>query len=165
MFPGAGDARALSRNGRPLQKVVVSGRRFLLKRPLLAKAVPTSIGFAFGDFLTQVMNRPKNDKSWRYNYTSSATMFAIGAALAAPVGLSFLRWMDVHILPSSPNSPITLTVKFILDQVLGCAIWQCSYLTINEPYREAAIALGRAVQDNWNEQAVGFKRKLQFATA
>lgn len=107
------------------------------KRPLLAKALPTAVGFAFGDVLTQYMNN-KHRQRW-YKPHLTATMAALGLVVAGPAGLAFLRWMDLSILPSHPHSPVALGVKFVLDQVLGCVLWQASYLTICAPYRQMAV--------------------------
>jgi hypothetical protein len=91
--------------------------RELQRRPLLAKCVPTAIGFAFGDCLTQFMNRDRSRTlrdQWSFSRTGS--MLCIGALCAGPILLSFNRWMDLAIMPSAAASPVALTVKFLLDQ-------------------------------------------------
>lgn len=122
---------------RPVQRFAVRVSRFLQKRPLLAKAVPTAVGFAFGDVLTQYMNNRRR-KRW-YNPKLTAMMAGLGLCLAGPAGLAFMRWMDFTILPGHPHSPVTIAVKFVLDQVWGCVLWQASYLSISKPYRQAAF--------------------------
>ncbi|KAG2498267.1 hypothetical protein HYH03_004016 [Edaphochlamys debaryana] len=138
--PGGGNAWNLRRTKPAVLAIRIS--RELQRRPLLAKCVPTAIGFAFGDCLTQYMNRDKSRtlrEQWSFSRTGS--MLCIGALCAGPVLLSFNRWMDVAILPQQATSPVALSIKFLLDQVVGCFIWQAAYLSINPAYRRSALAL------------------------
>lgn len=125
---------------RPVQKVWLRTSRFMQRQPLLAKAVPTAVGFCFGDFLTQYFNRDVTIP-YRHDFHKTGQMALVGATVAAPVGLGFLRWLDLAVFSAGPNSAFALTAKFILDQVLGCLIWQAAYLSISEPYRQGAMAL------------------------
>jgi len=134
-------AQALAKPQRHLQLYAVKGHRFLQRRPLLAKSLPTGVGFAFGDFLTQSLNRTDKSKAW-YNYQRTATMGVIGLVVAGPIGLGFLRWMDGWVLPAVPMSPASLGIKFTLDQVLGCAMWQLAFLSIHPPYRHQVTVSG-----------------------
>lgn len=123
MFPGHpnwGPRGPLSLRGgtrRPAVLALKLGRE-LQRRPLIAKCVPTAIGFAFGDVLTQFMNRDRS-KSLRsqWHMSRTASMLAIGAVAAGPVLLSFNRWMDLAILPHAATSPVAVGTKFLLDQV------------------------------------------------
>ncbi|PNW81595.1 hypothetical protein CHLRE_06g253051v5 [Chlamydomonas reinhardtii] len=111
--------------------------RELQRRPLLAECVPTAIGFAFGDCLTQFMNRDrKRTLREQWSFSRTGTMLCVGALCAGPVLLSFGRWMDLSILPTAPTSPLALSVK-----VVGCFIWQVAYITIKPAYRRSAVAL------------------------
>lgn len=87
-------------------RLAVHFRREAQKHPFVAKALPTAIGFAFGDLLTQYMNRDKS-RGLREQYRPhrSVLMFAAGAVIAAPVLLVFNRWMDVHLLPQAAGTP------------------------------------------------------------
>ena len=72
------------------------------QRPLTFKVVTSAIGFSAGDALAQFANRPKNlalRKSWKFDVKRSAGMAAAGGLIAGPVGLQFLNWMEVHIMP------------------------------------------------------------------
>lgn len=109
------------------------------KQPLLAKAIPTAFGFAFGDILTQHINSGCPSVWHEYDLTRTVKMGLIGAAVAAPVGLAFLRYLDGVIMPAAPNSAAALGIKLTLDQVLGCALWQCAFLAVHEPYRLALL--------------------------
>lgn len=106
-------------------------RNFLQRRPLVAKACPTAFGFAFGDFLTQYLNRPHKN-TYQHDPTLTAAMAATGAVVAAPVGLALYRWMDL-VWPGT--SWLLAAGKFTLDQVVGCVIWQAAYISICESYR------------------------------
>ena len=110
----------------------------------------------FGDFLTQNANRPK-DGNWEYNYGRSMAMGAAGALVAAPLCLAFLRWMDVAIYSSNPNTALALSVKFVSDQVVGCLLWQLAFLSLNSPYRQSALLLVKSTQAS----LVGQKEVLQ----
>lgn len=112
--------------------------RFVRRRPLLAKSLPTACGFVFGDFLTQYFNRDRQ-KPYRHDFRKTAAMAAAGAAVAAPVGLGLYRWMDA----AWPSAALAVaTGKFTLDQIVGCAIWQAAYCSIpgNDWYREMLCA-------------------------
>lgn len=121
---------------RHLQRFVARGTRFIQKRPLIAKSLPTAVGFAFGDFLTQTLNQDKQ-RVFSYDYGRTVKMGTIGLVMAGPVGLAFLRWMETWVMPATPYSVAALSIKFTLDQVLGCAIWQAALLSIHKPYRQA----------------------------
>lgn len=119
---------------RHAMKVVVYGSRFLQKRPLVAKGLPTAFGFAFGDVLTQYFH--KKTDTYTHDFKKTAQMAAVGGVVAAPVGLALYRWMDA-VWPGSGF--LMAAAKFTLDQVVGCAIWQAAYLAISEPYRQALL--------------------------
>lgn len=63
-------------------------------------------------------------------------MAVAGGAVAGPVGLWWLQALNSSILPGA--SGVALTGKFVLDQVLGCLIWQASLISIDREYRDAA---------------------------
>lgn len=137
-----------------------AGRRFVRtvnreaqRHPLLSKALPTAIGFAFGDFLTQFMkrdrSRPLKDQ---YRYHRSVLMFTAGACVAAPVLLVFNRWMDAHLLPQAAGAPALQAAKFLLDQIVGCLFWQAAYLSIVPSYRASAQQLVEATSNKLTAQ-------------
>lgn len=123
-------------------RLAVHFRREAQKHPYVAKALPTAIGFAFGDLLTQYMNRDKS-RGLREQYRPhrSVLMFAAGAVVAAPVLLVFNRWMDVHLLPQAAGTPALEAAKFLLDQIVGCLFWQSAYISIVPSYRASAQQL------------------------
>lgn len=125
-------------------------RSWMRRRPLLAKMIPTATGFMFGDFLTQLANKPKDKKLGQfvkdYNLGRTGTMGAAGALVAAPVCLAFLRWMDTAVYAANPNAPLAVGVKFISDQIVGCILWQLAFLSIHPPYRQSALQLVRGAQ-------------------
>jgi hypothetical protein len=43
------------------------------------------------------------------------------------------------------SSPLAISVKLMLDQVVGGIIWQAALINISESYREAALGLVRRV--------------------
>jgi hypothetical protein len=131
--------RAAALTQRTLQRVITKSTRFLQKRPLLAKAIPTAFGFAFGDLLTQHFNSGCSSVFHDYDLQRTAKMGLLGAAVAAPLGLAFLRYLDGVIMPAAPTSAAALGIKLTLDQVLGCALWQCAFLAVHEPYRLALL--------------------------
>lgn len=133
-------AVAVALSQRQFSLIVTKGTRFLQKRPLLSKAIPTAFGFAFGDLLTQHFNSGCPSVWHDYDLQRTAKMGALGAAVAAPIGLAFLRYLDGVILPATPSSAAALSIKLTLDQVLGCALWQCAFLAVHEPYRQALLA-------------------------
>lgn len=141
-MPSAPPNSGMSLPARPLQRLWMRGLRLAKERPLLAKALPTCCGFAAGDLLTQHFNQPPGRSLLDGGYQPARTvaMAAVGATLAAPIGLAFLRWLDV-VLPSSP-----LALKLALGEVLGCALWQAAYIAISPPYRQGAIKLAKGAQ-------------------
>ncbi|KXZ54927.1 hypothetical protein GPECTOR_4MTA3 [Gonium pectorale] len=162
---GAGWGKNLSLPRKPAVLAIRLSRE-LQRRPLLAKCIPTAVGFAFGDCLTQFMNRDRSRslrEQWSYSRTGS--MLCIGALCAGPILLSFNRWMDLAIMPSSPSSPLALTVKFLLDQAVGCFIWQVAYLTINPAYRRSAVALLESSSVRIEEQKRVLQRHAQHVLA
>ena len=86
------------------------------------------------------MNRNPADTQFNYKFSRTAAMGAIGLAVAGPLGLGFLKWMDMVILPANPSAPITLAVKFTLDQVrLYLSLCCCFLVTVSTwSYPEAA---------------------------
>jgi hypothetical protein len=117
-------------------RLYARGSRFIQKNALLSKALPTAFGFGFGDVLTQYFHR-KSDP-YKHDATKTAMMAGVGATVAAPVGLLLYRAMDA----AWPGTGLLLaTGKFTLDQVVGCILWQLAYLSISEPYRQAACEL------------------------
>ncbi|EFJ41507.1 hypothetical protein VOLCADRAFT_84089 [Volvox carteri f. nagariensis] len=173
MFPSGGGSgggtnpwgKNLSLRRKPAVLAIRLSRE-LQRRPLLAKCVPTAVGFAFGDCLTQFMNRDRSRtlrEQWSFSRTGS--MLCIGALCAGPILLSFNRWMDLAVMPSAGSSPVAVAVKFLLDQVVGCFIWQAAYLSINPSYRQSAIALLESSSMQIEEHRRGLQRHAQHALA
>ena len=125
---------------RPVQKAWLRTSRFMQRQPLLTKAVPTAVGFCFGDFLTQYFNRDTK-VHYRHDFSKTAQMALVGASVAAPIGLGFLRLLDLSLFSCNPHTAFALSSKFFLDQVLGCLIWQAAYICISESYRQGALSL------------------------
>ena len=73
---------------------IVKGTRFAKANPMLCKAVPTSIGFAFGDFLTQYMNRD-TEQPFKMQFDKTAKMAVVGATIAGPLGLLALQRLSL----------------------------------------------------------------------
>lgn len=122
--------QSVSLDPRRLQRYTARAQRFLQRQPLLAKALPTAVGFAFGDFLTQHFNRPKHG-AYAYSVSRTAKMALLGAVIAGPVGLAFLRALEPVVLPHAPASAAALGIKFTLDQALGCVLWQACQLAVS----------------------------------
>ena len=70
-------------------------------------------------------------------------MAAAGAAFAAPAGVRLCAAMDAWWPAASAGAraPALATGKFVLDQAVGCAIWQAAYCSLpgNEAYRDALL--------------------------
>lgn len=64
-------------------------------------------------------------------------MAALGVVFASPIGLAFLRCLDGIVLPQNPLGVAALSIKFILDQVVGCAIWQVCMVAVYPPYLQS----------------------------
>lgn len=88
-------------------------------------------------------------------------MLAVGAVVATPVGLGFLRWMDLNILPHNPTGAAALSIKFTLDQVLGCIIWQIAYCSICESYRTMLLGFLQEAGNNVHNNLTGFRTPAQ----
>jgi len=152
MFP---DRSLVLKGQRPVKQALVKTTRWVKAHPLIAKAVPTAIGFVFGDFLTQYgqhVNR-KSSGPFRMDLYKTSRMLAVGALVAGPLGLAVLQ------LPGSSGAAIG--AKVTLDQVLGCLIWQATYITIDPEYRAGAEKLARTVQDSFDGQKAELQRKFQ----
>lgn len=147
MFPGE---RSLVVQ-RPVKQAIVRTARWVKSHPLVAKSVPTAIGFCFGDVLTQYGQR-HGKRSW-LDLKKTAGMLVIGAAIAGPLGLGILQ------LPGS--SPTSVGLKILADQVVGCIIWQAAYLQISPEYRTAALSLLKTVQESADGQQAVLKSKFR----
>jgi hypothetical protein len=127
-------------------RAVARGRHFLRRRPALAKAAATAVGFAGGDVLTQRLNRRLPDGGERaYDLAKTAAMLAVGAALAGPAGLALCRLCDAAAAPSAVAGAGLATGKFVADQLVGCAIWQAAYCAICPWYRDIVVGAARHV--------------------
>ncbi len=116
-------------------RVVAGGRSFLKRQPLIAKALPTGVGFLFGDVLTQAaawrgasqqqqqgheQGAPEHHQQsflQCYDPTRGVKMALVGALLAAPLLLGVLRGMDLVL--AAPHSLGANALKFTVDQVRG----------------------------------------------
>ncbi|KAF5835468.1 hypothetical protein DUNSADRAFT_7308 [Dunaliella salina] len=137
----------------------ILGGRITLKRlgaPLICKAIPTAVGFAFGDCLTQYLNKPREEA---YDWSRTAKMGALGAAVAGPIGLWFFRWMNANLLTQGPAG-LAMGVKVLLDQVLGCILWQAAFLSIHEPYRMAAGQLIKNTSESLQGQTSSLRKRI-----
>eukprot|EP00775_Hariotina_reticulata_P009643 gene9643-9803_t len=138
-------------------KLVARGRaavaklsKLIASQPLVAKAVPTATGFAFGDVLTQQLGPLWPASEWptkhdltRHDLTKTALMAVVGGSVGAPLSLALYRLMDAI----APGTSIVLAAgKFTLDQVIGCVLWQAAYLSISEPYRRTFVEFIEAKQ-------------------
>ncbi|KAL6761778.1 hypothetical protein V8C86DRAFT_2527944 [Haematococcus lacustris] len=119
---------------RVVRSALSTGARFAARAPLVAKAIPTGIGFVFGDVLTQHFH---NSPGEQHDIRRSMAMLGVGALVAAPLGLGLFRTM----FPASATSSGPWAKYVLLDQVLGCIIWQVAYMAIHPPYRAAAQRL------------------------
>lgn len=111
------------------------------RHPFAAKTITSAIGFGFGDFLTQLSTRPKGQPltARTYDYARTGKMAAVGLLLAGPIGLRFLQFLDKTIQPNQVKSKGALTAMVVLDQVLGCAIWQAALISIDQGYRKVVV--------------------------
>lgn len=169
--------RALSGLHHSSRRAFANGRALARKNPLLTtalgKALPTGFGFAFGDALTQYMqwrNGTQRGPSgahqpFDYEWQRGAKMAFVGAFLVAPVLLGAGCIMDATILPSNPHGILATSIKFTLDQLIGCVFWQCAYCVIHPPYQatltEALGGLSTSAQAGWQEQSEEVRRRLQ----
>eukprot|EP00798_Chlamydomonas_sp_ICE-L_P006630 gene6630-3288_t len=131
------NARVLPVGGRHLKLAVARGGKFVKANPLLSKAVPTAIGFAFGDFLTQFMNRDK-EVPFKMEFHKTAKMAAFGACVAGPMGLAVIQ---------SLSQSIPVGAAIAASEVFGCLLWQIAYINICEKYRAGTVRLATSVRD------------------
>mmetsp|Transcript_25174 Transcript_25174/g.63890 ORF Transcript_25174/g.63890 Transcript_25174/m.63890 type:complete len:158 (-) Transcript_25174:810-1283(-) len=143
---------------RGLRTAVHTSRQFMKRNPLVAKAIPTAIGFGFGDVLTQVMNRKPGDK---YRISRTGQMIAIGAVASVPL-LYAWRHFEATLMVGSTNW-VKPTTIFLIDQIIGCMFWQAAYLTINPAYRAGAARLLAEAKACWIREAPvqKLKKRLQ----
>lgn len=137
--------------GRPLKTALAHGNRFVKSHPLLSKAIPTAIGFAFGDFLTQYMNRDQ-DVAFKLQLHKTAKMAVVGATIAGPVGLFALQSMN-QIMP--------LALAVLGSEVVGCLIWQIAYCGICPKYRAGAVRLAGSVKQKLARQSKQRPQQLE----
>lgn len=123
---------------------ITKGTRFAKAHPLLCKAVPTAVGFAFGDFLTQYMNRDK-EQPFKMQLDKTAKMAVVGATVAGPLGLLALQRLSL-IMP--------VAAAVIGSEVLGCLIWQAAYCSICPAYRAGAVRLGNSLRQKFQPQGL-----------
>lgn len=71
-------------------------------------------------------------------------MATLGASIAGPIGLAFCRWMDGRVALGSPL--LTNGATFVLDQALGCLLWQAAFLVVHPPQRQVAAHFLNSVQ-------------------
>lgn len=156
-------ARSLVNSNKNLRSAVEQSKLFLKRQPLLVKAAPTAIGFAFGDVLTQYMNAPqRHQRMQSHDWSRTAKMALVGGVLAAPVLLGFMRGLDSTVFAANPNSPVAHTLKFVLDQIVGCVIWQAAYCTIHPPYKRGLVQFFNSTMQGQTERV---RRRLHVAPA
>lgn len=63
-------------------------------------------------------------------------MAVVGAGVAAPVSLLLYRAM--HLLAPG-TTPLLAAAKFVIDQVVGCALWQAAYCALHAGYRTTLL--------------------------
>ena len=96
-----GGVRALCVSAtRPLMRVWNAGVGTFQRHPFLVKSVTSGIGFAFGDVLTQMATRRKEDA---YDLRRTAAMGAAGLAVAGPLGYGFIVWMEGNVMVHAPT--------------------------------------------------------------
>eukprot|EP00798_Chlamydomonas_sp_ICE-L_P017045 gene17045-23338_t len=127
--------------GRHLKFAIFKGNRFVKANPLVSKAVPTAIGFAFGDFLTQYMHRDKS-LPFKLQIQKTVQMAFVGALIAGPIGLFAIQSL-------SQNIPLAAAV--LSAEVFGCLIWQISYITICPKYRSGALQVASNVKQKLSD--------------
>eukprot|EP00884_Botryococcus_braunii_P021608 jgi/Botrbrau1/8130/Bobra.0308s0022.1 len=119
-------------------RIIVRVNNEIQRRPFLAKTFACAAGFAFGDVLCQTscfQDMPV--KSW----SRIQKMFVLGAVVAAPVQFAGLQWMDKNIMPNESHSKRAAIIKFTLDNVIGCTLWQAVMISIDQEYRRGAAKL------------------------
>jgi hypothetical protein len=67
--------------------------RALERRPLATKVATSVVGFALGDVLCQVFNRPTSG-TWHYDVARTARMAAFGGAVGGPIGHYWFNFLD-----------------------------------------------------------------------
>ncbi|GAX73945.1 hypothetical protein CEUSTIGMA_g1395.t1 [Chlamydomonas eustigma] len=148
MFPGRPPI-ILGRNVRP---VVAKGIQWIKSNPLVAKAVPTAFGFAFGDILTQAAQQ-RASGSFSLDMKKTMVMLIIGATVAGPMGLAILQ------LPG--DQPSLIGLKLLADQVVGCIIWQATYICISSEYKEGAVNVYKSIQNSLQDSQALCKLRLK----
>lgn len=135
----------------PFIKVFNLGVNTFQRHPFLVKTLTSGVGFAVGDSLTQLATRREGEP---YDWPRTVAMGGAGVGIAGPLGFFLIVWMESNIMPTAPTSRLAMTTKLTLDQVLGGILWQAALLTINEPYRAAAL-------DLWRRFNVDVKKRLR----
>lgn len=62
-------------------------------RPLATKVATSVVGFALGDVLCQLANRPQTGE-WRLDPMRTARMAAFGGAVGGPIGHYWFNFLD-----------------------------------------------------------------------
>lgn len=118
--------------------------RSLARSLLVTKVLPTAGGYAFGDCLTQQLGPvwpvdewPSKHNPAAHDLTKTALMGGVGAAIGAPLSLALYAAMNA----AAPGSSAGLNAaKWVLDQAVGCVLWQAAYMAVSEPYRRTLLA-------------------------
>ncbi len=102
---------------------LVHGTRFVKRHSLLCKAVPTAIGFSFGDFLTQYMNRDP-EQPYQHKFDKTAKMAVVGATIAGPLGLYALQAMSL----SMPMAAAVIGSEVGTAHNVGSVLAPCTFI-------------------------------------
>lgn len=76
-------------------------------------------------------------------------MAGVGAGMGVPLSLALYRVMDA----AAPGTGAALAAgKFVVDQLVGCVLWQAAYLAISEPYRAGMTRVAHGVMEQRRER-------------
>ena len=92
-------------------------------RPLITKSLASSVGFILGDLLAAISSYPGP-----YNVLRSLQMGLFGAAIHAPLGQSFYRFLN-KIIPE--NTKLAVVFKLLVDQIVWSPSFIALFLTFN----------------------------------
>jgi hypothetical protein len=80
---------------------------------------------------------PSKHNPAAHDLTKTALMGGVGAAIGAPLSLALYAAMNA----AAPGSSAGLNAaKWVLDQAVGCVLWQAAYMAVSEPYRRTLLA-------------------------
>lgn len=100
-----------------LRRLLLAYDVALKTRPVITKALTAAVGFALGDFIAQLGERPGFFDPFR-----CLRLSLYGLLVDGPVGHQWYKLLDKHVFPRTPTSLRAVLTKTAADQLLWAPV-------------------------------------------